>query len=279
MSNRLFKFFTPSGSDYKFASVVVVDAEGNAVSGVSENKDFMQNVAEGNVPNYKSINKFGENPDIDSAAAEDVWDGGGLYNFSTIADIDRISSSNVLDVQKIEVYGLDANYQEIEETVTLNGQTPVVLANTYLRVYRMKNVDSVDVAGVVYCFVNTAVVGGVPSDLTKVRANIRNGNNQTLMAVYTIPAGKTGYYQGGFIAMSRASDASADFTLRARAINGVFQVKRRVSLNSGGSSHWNAGYLIPVKYEEKTDILIRCDSVSGNNTGVSAGFTILLKDN
>lgn len=245
---------------------------------ITINKTFAEGIATGDVQGYELIDKFGENPDVDTAAAEDLWDFGGIYVFSETNDIDRLSSSDNSDDQDIKIEGLDLNYFPVTQTVTLNGQTPVALDKPLLRVFRMINVGATDIAGDVYCFVNSAVTLGIPDDDSKVRAVIKNGNNQTLMMIYTVPANRTLYYLQGFIAISRAQvTTSADFTLRTRVPGGIFQVKRRISLVSQGSSHWIADYPSPRVIPSKTDIVFRCDAVSANNTGVSGGFSGYLK--
>jgi hypothetical protein len=62
-------------------------------------KDFMLDVAMGRVPGVSYINKFGRNPDIDTATVpEDIWDGGGIWVPPTAARTHDIVSSSVEDV-------------------------------------------------------------------------------------------------------------------------------------------------------------------------------------
>ncbi len=247
-------------------------------------KDWFQSVSEGEIPGYSTMEKFGENPDIDTGTSpEDVWDGGdlagaGIYTFSTTADIDSVSSSNAGDTQDITIIGLDANWAEVTQTVTLNGQIRVALTTSLIRVYRAYNANSTNFAGNVSVYVNTALTAGVPTDVTKIRAYVRIGNNQTLMCIYTIPAGKTGYFWGGYVSYAKSNATGATFTWRARAFGGVFQVKSKLTCIGTGSSSWDYTYKFPLALPEKTDVLIRCDEVESNNTGVSGGFTVLLKD-
>ena len=56
---------------------------------ITINKTFAEGIALGDVIGYELIDKFGENPDVDTAAAEDIWDYGGLYNFSTVSKAHR----------------------------------------------------------------------------------------------------------------------------------------------------------------------------------------------
>ena len=93
------------------------------------------------------------------------------------------------------------------------------------------------------------------------------------------PAGKTGYFWGGYVSISRVGNNSAVFTWRARVFGSIFAVKSKLACNGTGSSNWDYTYKLPVVLPEKTDVLIRCEEVDANDTGVSGGFTVLLKDN
>lgn len=157
-------------------------------------------LAKGDIPGHTHINKFGKAGDIDIADGfVDVWDGAGeanadkSYTYSSTADIDSLSSSNAGDTQDIEVQGLDTNYDLVTQTITLSGQTRVALTTDLVRVFRMENVGSSDIAGSVYCYVNGAITAGVPDTSADIRAIIQGSFNQTLMALYTVPNGKTAY--------------------------------------------------------------------------------------
>ena len=110
-------------------------------------KDFYLEVAKGNVAGHSAINKFGHNPSIaTNTDPEDVWSGGDLYAFypataqamEVLSDDDEDGGAGGdTGALTIQVYGLDTNWLEIEETVILNGTTIVNLANTYIRMYRV----------------------------------------------------------------------------------------------------------------------------------------------
>ncbi len=242
--------------------------------------DFLFEVGRGLIPGYSTMNKFGENPDIDTGTdPEDVWDYGGEYTYSTTADIDTISSSNAGDTQTTTVIGLSADYQEVSQTVVLNGQSKVSLTTPLIRIYRAYNSANTDYAGDVYIYVDGTISGGVPSTAADVRAMIRNGHNQTLMCLYTVPAGKTAYFLGGYVATTKSNATTATFTWRARPYGGVFQVKSKIAVIGSGSSSWQYHYSVPVPLPEKTDIAIKCEEVESNNTGAAGGFDLVLIDN
>jgi hypothetical protein len=236
-------------------------------------------IASGNKPGWSHINKFGYNPDIGQLTyPEDVWGAGGIMTWSTTAAIDTISSSDAGDGHDIYIQGLDANWLEVTQTATLDGQNKVVLGTPLIRVYRAVNLGSTNIAGTFYLYEDTAIVDGVPTDTTKIRAVIDDGDNQTEMCIYTVPADKCGFFMGGYVGIDKVGSRGASFTWRARAFGGVFAVKGRITCNSDGSGHWVYEYPMYEYIPPKTDILIRCEEVTANATAVVGGFTILLQD-
>ncbi len=247
-------------------------------------------IAEGNVTGKTFIHKFGKAPDFDTGdGVVTVWDGADdndinqmQYVYSTTAAIDSVSSSSTSDTFDIEIQGLDGDYALVNQTVTLNGQNRVALTTNLLRVFRMKNVNSIDNVGHIYCFENVALSLGVPTDSTKVRAVIQPTKNQTLMAVFTIEADKTGYMRDWFASIAGASKSSNYIVeLRARPLGGVFQLKHESALEDGGTSYIQHKYEEPEKFEEKTDIEMRVSLTEAGATGAafSGGFDIVLVEN
>lgn len=247
-------------------------------------------IAKGDVANTTFIHKFGNAPDFDTGdGIVTIWDGadsGGVdemdYIYSTTADIDSLSSSAAGDTQDVEVQGLDTNYALVTQTITLTGQTRKALDTDLIRIFRVVNVGATDNAGTIYCYVNTALSSGVPIDTTQVRALVHIGNNQTLMAVYTIPAGKTGYMRDWFASIAGANKTSNYLIeLRARPFGQVFQLKHTSSLSDVGTSYQQHKYEEPEVFAEKTDIEIRVQATAAGVTAasISAGFDIVLIDN
>jgi len=247
-------------------------------------------IAKGDVTNTTFIHKFGKAPDFDTGDGEvTIWDGADdakaaqmQYQYSATADIDSISSSNNGDTQDVEIQGLDSNWDLVTQTVTLTGQTRKALSTNLIRVFRMTNVGSTDIAGDVYCYVNSAITLGVPDDSTKVRAVINSSNNQTSMAIYTIPRLKTGYMRDWYAAIA-GSLKSTNYvvSLFARPTGEVFQLKHQSAISEGGTSTYKHEYKEPEVFEAKTDLEIRVSITAGGVTGaaLAAGFDIVLVDN
>ena len=261
------------------------DKDGNFIRTGSMGLD----IARGNIPGISFIHKFGEAPDFDTGDGHvTIWDGADdanidqmVYQYSSTADIDRLSSSNAGDTQDIEIQGLDSNFDQATQTITLTGQTPVALTTSLVRVFRLKNVGSTSNAGHVYCFVNGATTLGVPDTPADVRAIMQPGLNQTLMAVYTIPNGKTGYMDSFYAATSGASKNSPFHVhFLARPTGQVLQLKNAFTILETGTSRTQHFYKVPEIFQAKTDIEMRVEAEAGGTTGArfAGGFDLILVD-
>ena len=239
-----------------------------------KHEPFELQVARGHIEGHKTIFKFGNNADI-NGSLETVWSQGGLYSYPAAAIQMKVSSSSTDDTgsgtgaQTVLVSGLDADYNEITEVVTLDGQTEVLTAQSFLRVNRAFVVTAgtgATAAGTIY--VGTGVVtAGVPAT---VYAVISLGENQTTMAVWTVPAKHTLYIHRGFF--SAASNNATHYILGKfmfRPQGGVFRNAADLTVNSNAIGY---DFEIPLALPEKTDIEARAIALSGTNFYVTASF-------
>ncbi len=250
-------------------------AEKSSITRVGTSEPFELQVSRGQISFHYALHKFGFNPDVDDAL-ETVWAEGGLYSYLSAATVLKVSSSSTDDTsagtgaRTVQLYGLDADYNEINETVTLNGQTAVNTTNSFLRINRMivrtAGTGGTN-AGVIYAGTGT-VTTGVPANKY---ATITIGDGQTLMALWTVPAGFTLYlYQTDVTVATTQNNKYAKISLVARPLGEVFQVK---DLFVKSESQTTIEYAFPLKFEEKTDIEYRCigDS-SGADIAISAAI-------
>ena len=104
-------------------------------------EEYRYEVAMGNVYGSSTWNKFGYNADI-NGSAEIVASFGGTFNIMTSADTLNVVSTANSDnsggqaARTIVLVGIDANGDYQEETVTMNGQTPVTTTNSWLGINR-----------------------------------------------------------------------------------------------------------------------------------------------
>lgn len=254
---------------------------------ISDNSNGLA-IAKGDVSGSTFIHKFGNAPDFDTLDGfVTVWDGADdgladamVYTYSATANIDSISSSINSDTVDIEVQGLDTNYDLVTQTVTLTGQATATLGTPLLRIFRMINIGATDLAGTVYCYINGAtVVSGVPTVATEIRAVISITHNQTLMAIYTIPAGKTGYMRDWYISAGGAKKTSLhEVHMEFRPFGQVFQTKHIAGIAIAGTSYFKHIYEEPEVLLEKTDVRMHVNT-DEDAASISAGFDIVLVDN
>jgi hypothetical protein len=229
--------------------------------------NFLFDVVRGAIPNAFAVHKFGANFDIDQADdPESVWTGGGLYPWASLSSAQTIYciSTSASDTATLSIEGLDANYDEQTEVVTLTGTTAVATTNTFIRVFRMTYQDGANVGD---------ITARVTSGTGTVVAQIDAGYAQTLMAVYTIPAGFTGYLV--------ALDSTIDSNKNAQLLmyHRLFGKPFRIAHVAETSGHYRYDFNSPLRVPEKTDVDIRVDQVSGNDARVTANFDLVLLKN
>ena len=247
----------------------------SSISRVGTSEPFELQVSRGHVSYHTTLFKFGSNPDVDSSN-ETVWDQGGIYTYPSSASTVFVSSSSTDDditgtgARTIVVIGLDGDYNEITETVELDGQTQVETNASFLRIYRAF-VASAGSGGTAVGDIYIATTGessGVPTGT--VYAKIRVGENQTLMALYTVPAGYTLYLTRGSI--SSGTETANKFIigrLSVRPFGGVFRTQAKVTLADGFIEFdWE----FPLRVPEKTDLEARAQGSGNDSHQVAASF-------
>ena len=256
--------------------------ETSSISRVGTSEPFELQVSRGQIAYHKTLFKFGFNPDVDDSL-ETIWAEGGLYSYLSAATVLKVSSSSANDTsagtgaRTVELFGLDADYDEINETVILSGQTAVNTTQSFLRVNRMI-VRSAGTggtnAGVIYAGTGT-VTSGVPANKY---ATVSAGDGQSLMALWTVPRGYTAYVtQTDITVATTQNNKYATVPFLARPFGEVFQVKDQFEKSESGH---NQVYTFPLKFEEKTDLEMRCIGDSaGADIAIAAAFDLVYIQN
>lgn len=229
---------------------------------------------------YYPVQKFGFNLDIDTGSdPEDVTSIGGVYaGWLTVADtIDVVStvaddSSGGSGATIVTVYGLNASWIETSEQVTLDGTTEVPLTTLFVRIHRAR-VDSAGSGSA-----NAGIIRIATTTENTILAEIPVGYNQTEMAVYTIPASRTGLLYGWDVCTQKTGAATtAVFHIEAQdPTYWVWRVIDTVTLVSNVKPCYEGRYAWPIQLPEKTGIRVRVEETSADNLGVHAGLDILL---
>lgn len=137
---RLYTYF---GTFAKIPNAPINQSIGNDTDAtIVRPTDYHYEVAQGLRGGSTTWNKWGYNSDVDTAASETIWSvGGDFTRLSSAETLDVVSTSTSDDdgstgANSIVIYGIDANYEELIEVITLDGTTTVTTTNSFLGVNR-----------------------------------------------------------------------------------------------------------------------------------------------
>ena len=237
--------------------------EFSSITRTGKNEPFELHVKRGYVQGHSTENKFGAASV--SVVEVPVWAGNSAYTYPTSAAVLGVVGTSTTDNSQITVQGVDGDYNFVSNIVTLNGTTTVTTSGTYLRAYRAFVSDDNEPSGDVSIRHSGDLV-----------AKINSGENQTLMALYTVPAGHTAYlYQLNVGSGTENANKYVTFKLRTREQGGVFRTKQKFNIQGG---YMIDEYSFPITIPEKTDIEITAQSSSGDQD-VHALFDLLIVKN
>jgi hypothetical protein len=230
---------------------------------------FNQMVAEGNITDHSFIHKFGAVPALSNGDTGSVWDiNDTVYPWSAfdtagVVNLDRASTSDANKV--VTVIGLDADYNETQESITLTDASNNTGTVVFKRVFRAFVADG------------TTNVGNIDIQRASTTvARITATKGQTLMAVYTVPAGYTGYLYKGTASAQSGADATGNMFVR---FFGQQSFRTQHTFEVGGTGgQYTYEFTFPPPIPEKSDIDVQ---VSGrtNNGRYTAAFDLLLIEN
>ena len=247
-------------------------------------------VSRGKTRGARAVHKFGKNDGINSSI-ETVWAAGGLHYHPTTAGTVDIVSTSAEDTAAgdglavLVVEGLDADYNEVSETVNLTGLTPVTTTTEFLRVNRAYGTDLGSGATIATNpqFSNLGAISATHNNLSPPNdavLAIPPNVGQTQIALYTVPAGHTAHVY--------AFSASSGKETTGSGTNPVTTLRLLQRPDGTGEKAWRImdefilkdtvvqiNYPFPICVPEKTDIEVRAFTTSDIDP-VSAMFDILL---
>jgi len=202
-----------------------------------------------------------------------VWATTGAYAYLSAASVIKISSGSANDAaagtgaRTVFISGLDASYNVLSETVTLNGQTSVNTVGSYLRIndfYVTSCGSGNTAAGIIYAGTGT-VTTGIPAVIYSL---MPVGYNAQTQAIYTVPAGYTAY-------ISSYTFTSNNTTANTICSGFLYVYKSGAAFPTiEASARFNAGNIFdrhfdyPLAFPEKTDLELRVSAgASGQMTG------------
>lgn len=225
------------------------------------------NLARGLILDATSVHKFGAVPSMSNATIGTIWDiNDTLYPWSawvtpgpvTILTVNASDNGKVVTLQ-----GLDENYELASDNITVSSSGSSVGTQTFSRLFRGfvlsgsgTNVDDI-----------TVQIGG--TTILQINADF----GQTLMSVYTVPSGYTGYLTQLVCSTEGLHDITGNLFIRP--FNGVFRISHTFEVSYDTYFY---KFDVPLKITEKSDIDFRA-STRTNNSRITAAFDLILLRN
>lgn len=234
-------------------------------------------VAGGVFSNISGVTKFGHALAVGSTLVT-VWSLTTIYVYPLGATVMTLSSSSTDDdgggtgARTVNVIGLDGDWVEVEQLLTLDGQAGVTIPTALRRVYRIEVLTAGSIGsneGILYVG-SGAIASGVPANKFAV---VEVGVNQTLMTPYTVPAGKRGFITAVYASLGGAKDL--DLFLLVRKPGEVFRVRRADHVRSAVMTIPLGLPIGPIP--AMSDIEMRA-TVDAASVDVAASYDILLVD-
>ena len=223
---------------------------------------FDLQVARGQIAGHSTVSIFGYQPSIGTTSIA-VWENASAYAFPASASTMTVASNSSTDNgATVLVVGLDANWNQISETVTIaTGGTTTV--NSYLRINNL--FLATPASG------QTTNVGQITikvSTTTYGQINVGIGKSQN--AWYSVPANYEFYLDQVEINTSNSYTSSVIVTYNVQATNNVTGVTLSV-LQQPFVSIFTITRPNPFKYTQKTDLQFQLKASTGT---IGAGLVV-----
>ena len=173
----------------------------------------------GNVTGYQPVIVEGNNDNVPSTGTHDIWESGTDLIYLTAAETMNIVSTDANDTsagtgaRTIRIKGLDNDFNEISETISLSGLSNVLTVNLYIRVFSLeqKTGDGGNI--------NVGDITATSSSAATLQCIMLAGVGLSKNSHFTIPSGKK------FILLS--AELNATRTVAGMAPNMIVNALRR----------------------------------------------------
>ena len=232
-------------------------------------ENFNLNVARGKIRGASSVHKFGAVPRMHDNTTGSMWDvNDTIYPWAALDTpaVVNVERNDVADNGLIvTVQGLDTNWDYVEEEITITAEDQ--LGSTLFRRVNRAFISDTGTTNADDINIEAGAAGGTTV------ARITAGQGQTLMGVYTVPAGKTAYLLKINTSAEDGKDASG--FLYVRTTDTIpFRVKHTWEF-SGAAGPYEYNFTIPCVITEKSDIDVRA-TTRDKNGRYTVAFDLLL---
>ena len=230
-------------------------------------------IANGQMLNTSHINKFGyTGADVNGTAT--IWDGTAVsgatvYTYLTAPVTLKVESDDDPDDGATYlIEGLDGDYNPVSESITTDAVTGEGYGTQqFLRVFRARITSN---GGVNEGNVSITSNDGNNTLLAYIKAD----NGQTLMSIYTVPAGKTAYLFKLHGSVDKAN-VGVQFMFFETPFGGAKNIKHMSGTQGGNPIDYD--YPVPLRFEEKSDLEMTIKTAA--SCGAGGVFDLILVDN
>ena len=223
-----------------------------SISKMGQYEPFDLQVARSQIMGHSTVNIYGYQTAVTTSFIP-LWEVASAYSYPSTAITMNLAGS-AGDTAKINIVGLDANYRQISEILTLNGATAVPTVNQYFRINSLSvsSGSATNPSGVV-------TLKDVTNTTTY--AQINTGIGKTQAAIYTVPAGYTFYLSrvDGYTSFNGNNANYITYRNQSISSSGVVTVTQQ----SPFTQFYHAQRVMPRPFAEKTDIQIQCATSTG----------------
>ena len=246
---------------------IYISGSVTTAGGSAQGKLWTMQIAQGLIAGHTVEQVTGYNPS--TSAGDAVWSGGTAFPWSSFTTAQTLylksSTNNATDrSMSILIDGLDSNYANQTEVITLNAsdsRTVVVSTKQFLRIHNVQcNGADTNVGDII-----TTVTSGTGTLVSKISA----GRGSARAGAFTIPAGYTGYLFKG----DASSTAATVVNFMARYFGKAFMV---VHVAIVDNSTYIYDFPFPMPLPEKTDMYCSIEAGSGKT---AVNYEILLVAN
>lgn len=219
---------------------------------------FEYEVGLGKFPRYANRVASGFNPSA-ATGQEDIWLAGGQLVYLTSAEVMNITSSSASDTlggigaETLLVSGLDNDWVEQQEIVTLNGLTVVPTVNSYLRVISMGVLSAGTTEN------NEGIITATAAVAATIQCQAGEETNQSQQIHHSVPAGKVALYVG--VSFGTGTGAQALFRFKLRLFGSVFRTFQSIESTAQATFY---DLKSPQAIPEKSDIKMTAEIGGGN---------------
>ena len=224
---------------------------------------FGLDAARGIMGNVEAVNIFGFNRVV-GTSFETLWNNGGSYSFLSAEQQLSVVSTDAADTMDILIQGLDGDYNEVDETITLDGTNAVTTTNSFLRVNNAVILSGENAGDITGSYTTTDVF------------YIEAGIGTTQACVYTVPAGHS-LYLFRIDLNSATVNPNKYLTIRNKTVSST-GLEINTARATFSVSQVSYDRQVPFRIDEKTDFEFDAKSSSSDNEVAVFVEAVLLKN-